>query len=71
MPLGGVASAPVSEEDVEDIRIRLTPSFPVEFTQGSAQDTVSAGRAAMPLGLVPVEVSRGRSWAIRLKTWGK
>jgi hypothetical protein len=55
MPLGGVASAPVSENDVEDIRIRLTPSFPVEVTWGSAQDTVSAGRASMPLGLTPVE----------------
>jgi hypothetical protein len=55
MPLGGIASAPVSENDVDDIRIRLTPSFPVEVTWGSAQDTVSAGRAAMPLGLTPVE----------------
>jgi len=55
LPLGGVASAPVSENDVEDIRIRLTPSFPVEVTWGSAQDTVSAGRATMPLGLTPVE----------------
>jgi hypothetical protein len=56
MPLGGVASAPVSESDVEDIRIRLTPSFPVEVTWGSAQDPASAGRGwAMPLGLTPVE----------------
>jgi hypothetical protein len=54
-PLGGVESAPVSESDVEDVRIRLTPSFPVEVTWGSAQDTVSAGRPAMSLGLTPVE----------------
>jgi hypothetical protein len=49
MPLAGLESAPVSESDVEDIRIRLVPSFTVEVT------TDSAGRAAMPLGQTPVE----------------
>jgi hypothetical protein len=32
VPLGGVASAPVSEKDVEDIQIGLTAAFPVEVT---------------------------------------
>jgi hypothetical protein len=59
MPRAGVASAPVSESDVEDIRIRLTPSFAVEVTWESPQASTSnpafAGRAALPLGLTPVE----------------
>jgi hypothetical protein len=49
MPLGGVASAAVSENDIEDIRIRLMPSFAVEVTADSA------GRTGMPLGLTAVE----------------
>jgi hypothetical protein len=55
LPLAGVASAPVSESDLEDIRIQLTPSFPVEVTWESAQAPASGPRAAMPLGLTPVE----------------
>ena len=55
MPLGGVASAPVSESDIEDVRIRLTASFPVEVTWGSPEAPASAGRGALPFGLTPVE----------------
>jgi hypothetical protein len=32
VPLGGIASAPVSDKDVEGVRIRLTVAFPVEVT---------------------------------------
>jgi hypothetical protein len=35
VPLAGVASAPVSEKDVEDIQIRLAAAFPLEVTVGS------------------------------------
>ena len=66
MPLAGVASAPVAESDVEDIKIRLAHSFAVDVTWESAQASTStsntnststaipAGRAAMPLGLTAV-----------------
>lgn len=57
MPLGGVASASVSDKDIDDIQIRLAPSFPVEVTVdwGSAQAPSAAQRRAIPLGLTPVE----------------
>jgi hypothetical protein len=47
-PLGGVAAALVSESDVEDVRIRLSPSFPVESTWEN-------GQRSTPLGLTSLE----------------
>jgi hypothetical protein len=56
MPLAGVASAPVSESDVEDIRIQLTSSFAVEVAWEDAQAApASAGFASLSLCLTPVE----------------
>jgi hypothetical protein len=53
MPLSGVASALISEKDVEDVQIRLTGPFAVEFTMdfGSAQAAASAKGAPIMLGL--------------------
>jgi hypothetical protein len=55
MPLGGVASALISENDLEDIRIRLTPSFRLEVQWQNAQDSASAKHTETHLGLTPVE----------------
>jgi len=32
VPMAGIASAPVSDKDVEGVQIRLTPAFPLEVT---------------------------------------
>jgi len=57
MPRGGVASALVSDKDVDDIQIRLSAPFAAEVTVdwGSAQAPAAAPRRAIPLGLTPVE----------------
>jgi len=57
VPLGGIASAPVSEKDVEDIEIRLATAFPVEVTLGSGSaEAPPTGRLCDPGGCV---VQRG------------
>jgi hypothetical protein len=53
-PLGGIASAPVSEKDVEEVRIRLTAQFPVEVTAdlGDTQGPVTGSRCDARSGCV-------------------
>ena len=53
VPLGGIASAPVSEKDVEDIQIRLAAAFPVEVTLGSGSaEAPPTSRLCSPSGCV-------------------
>ncbi len=52
-PLGGVASAPVSDKDVEDVQIRLSAAFPLEVALGSGSaDAPPTGARCDPTGCV-------------------
>jgi hypothetical protein len=57
MPRGGVASAVVSERDIEDVQIRLADSFATEVTTswGSEQSPLATRVTTFSLGLMPVE----------------
>jgi len=53
VPLGGVASAPVSEKDLEDIQIRMATLIPVEVTLASgSEDAPPTGAHCDPSGCV-------------------
>lgn len=56
-PMSGVASLLVSEKDVEDVQIRLTPPFAVEVATdwGTAQAPAKTGFGWSSVRLIPIE----------------